>query len=280
MDFEYVGANVVGTRHLNAKKNNQDSFVHLKANSHAYIFVVSDGCGSSPYSEVGSKILSRMVASTLHNMLIAENAGAYSPGSLLDAMEVRIQRRLSMLIEWMNPETIPLDQTVVDYFLATIVGAVILKDVAFIFSCGDGVYAVNDELTEIKPFSGNMPPFLAYSMLKGFSSEMYTFTLQRVMSPQSIDRLLIATDGLTPYFDKYTLDDLYAGRRFNNPDSLRRHFAVLNRESRVIDWDNQKTDVTRGLFEDDVSAILVRKVTDAADSNSDATLEEDPAGSG
>jgi hypothetical protein len=66
----------------------------------------------------------------------------------------------------------------------------------YIYHAGDGVIAVNGEVTELGPFPDNAPPYLAYGLGKS-PEEKEKFTLNAsVLDTKDIDSLLIATDGV------------------------------------------------------------------------------------
>ena len=59
--FEAAAGTIVGTAHLHAGRNGQDGFaIHRRGD--VTVAVVTDGCGSSPHSEVGAKIGAAIVA--------------------------------------------------------------------------------------------------------------------------------------------------------------------------------------------------------------------------
>ena len=135
-------------------------------------------------------------------------------------------------------------RTIGDYFLFTIVGALILPEVTAIFSIGDGIIGINERLIEIGPFPNNQPPYSAYSLLDqsltGFSPDELRFTVHSVTPTNEVQTVLIGTDGVMDLSRAFPLNqfwenDLY----FKNPDAVRRRLALINKESIKIDWEKK-----------------------------------------
>lgn len=189
--FEIAGGTVAGRDHVACGRNNQDAFAWHQ-DERCTIAVVADGCSEGLHSEVGAKLLARIITNQVVQAFDLGIPGhRYIPGRA--ATEAMIAerpeeffvalRRASMILlkqiacvagqfayghslnsgatGWCDPDVVR------DCFLATVVGVIVTERVTIIFSCGDGAYAVNGAAHEIGPFPNNMPPYLAYGLLCG-----------------------------------------------------------------------------------------------------------------
>jgi len=80
-----------------------------------------------------------------------------------------------------------------DYFLFTIVGALITSQQTVTFSMGDGAIAINGELHQIPAYPDNAPPYLAYGLYK---PDAVNFEIRDRLPTSELNYLLIATDGI------------------------------------------------------------------------------------
>lgn len=62
--FEIAGGSVIGRDHLLYNKPNQDAY-YYEVRDNIIAGVVCDGCGSTPYSQVGSSLASKMIIKKL-----------------------------------------------------------------------------------------------------------------------------------------------------------------------------------------------------------------------
>lgn len=225
--MQIAGGSVTGRAHAIAGRNNQDAF-HFEQRDGLAVGVVCDGCGSSPRSEVGAAIGARLVAAAL----LDEAQRSTEPD--WEAARRRVLATLETLVEGMGGEKLRL---VEDYLLFTVVGALVGPEQTWIFSVGDGLYAVNGEETRLGPFPRNEPPYLAYALL-GMDDFDTRLRVDGPWQTSEIESLLIGSDGVADLVEllassaedeaglaRFWRDDRY----FANRDGVRRTLAVLGR---------------------------------------------------
>ncbi len=248
--FELAAGSVAGRDHRLEGRNNQDA-AELLLLPDMTVAVVCDGCGSGRRSEVGAALGARLVVRA-----VAESgpAGLGEP-DFWNAVRERVLRDLDSLIRRMGG---PRSAIIEEYFLFTIVGAVLAPAGAAFFSLGDGLIAVNGEKIPPGPFPNNAPPYPAYGS--------HPFAVHRTLPSGEVDHFLIGTDGI---FDLMTaadaplpgkeesvgpLERLWSDDRYyRNPDRLRRHLALANRD--VVRGDRHE----RGLLPDDTTIVVGRR---------------------
>jgi hypothetical protein len=77
-----------------------------------------------------------------------------------------------------------------DTFMTTILGCLITEEVTTIFTAGDGVLVVNEEIEVIN--QQNVPHYVAHHLYKGIT---YPFQV-RTYASKHIKRILLASDGI------------------------------------------------------------------------------------
>lgn len=202
MDTQIAAATTVGVDHLRAGRSGQDAW-HIESSPDALVAVVTDGCGSARQSEIGAKAGAAIFARAL---------AAHRPDWQAAAAEAAA--RIRTMAEAMGGA---FEETVLDSFLFTVVAAVVTEAETVILSRGDGLFAVNGQLTALGPFAGNAPPYFGYTLLDG---EAAPLEVARRLRTREVATLLIATDGAAPLLSEMELwsDD----RLFSNRDALRR----------------------------------------------------------
>lgn len=265
-DFDVAAGSVIGRDHRLDGKNNQDAF-HIVSAERLTVAVVCDGCGSSPHSEVGAKIGAAMTAESLARH--ARRLSHLGVTALLERARLDVLAHLRVLACQMNDS---LSRVVSDYFLFTVVGALLTPGSSTFFSIGDGVIVVNGEALRIGPFPGNEPPYLAYALLTESSSESLKFQMHRLMPTIEVHSLLIGTDGVAHlmeaaernvpgrtekvgHISQFWQDDHY----LRNPDMIRRRLALVNRPVTKADWASQRIHKENGLLPDDTTLVVMRR---------------------
>ncbi|OHD27996.1 MAG: hypothetical protein A2086_13995 [Spirochaetes bacterium GWD1_27_9] len=260
---------IIGYDHILMNKVNQDSYSLLR-NENVIIAVVSDGCGSSPFSEVGSKIGSKIATKTIYDFY-KEYEGVIDDSFLIN-IKNEILQKLSAVINSMGHLY---SEIIRDYFLFTICVAIINKNEVIYFSFGDGVFILNDFVTSLK-FENNAPPYITYNFFDtdklGLSEEYLKFNIVKRIPFSEFEYGLIGSDGVEDIFEAENL--LYPGTDhkiepindffkndllFKNPDALRRKLYKMSNEVLQIDWDTRKINKSAGLLRDDTTMILFRK---------------------
>ncbi len=263
LPFEIAGGSLTGQAHVAAGRNNQDAFA-WEVNEGGLVAVVCDGCGSAPHSEVGAQVGARLVAGTCARFL----ASGLDPADLLQRVRRDVVQRLREVATGMTAgapdDTAALARTVLDYFLFTVVGAVITPRWATTFALGDGLVVLNGERRQLGPFEDNEPPYLGYTLLTRSGSER-SFDVHRPVPVDEARSLLLATDGAIDLealadravhgrqepvgpLSQFWVDD----RFFANRDMVRRRLAVASRGPRGA------------LLPDDTTLVVVRRKPEEA----------------
>lgn len=274
--FEIAGGIVVGSEHAKAGRNNQDAFYWIVSDL-AIVAVVTDGCSDAPHSEVGAKIGARIVAETISKEVGDHNNNVIAllpdpPYPFWHNAYIQILRKLSNVLDDIGRE----QQTILDYFLFTVVGALITPWATSIFSIGDGFAILNSEYKKIGPFENNAPPYIGYALLgetpTGIKPGWLRFNIHSIADTRSIQSILIGTDGIEDFLNaankkmpgkeetagpisQFWEDDRY----FKNPDMIRRKLALANRTVTKIDWENRSATKEYGLLSDDTTLIVIRR---------------------
>ena len=228
-DFEIAAGSVKGREHARAGRNNQDAFA-IQREGDVVAAVICDGCGSAPHSEVGAKIISRCTVRALCEL-------GWSPKNArenLAVVQALVCDRLRTLASSMGePERVARE-----YFLATVVGALITGSTALVFSLGDGVILHNGRKIVLE-YPDNAPPYLAHPVMGG---PCVPFTIHSLGSPASLDFLVLASDGAVE-IDRLA-ESWLPGKRvrvgslrqfvdgsqfFENPSAVQRRLRLMNR---------------------------------------------------
>ena len=261
--WEIAGGSVIGKDHLRTFKNNQDAF-YWKSSEHALIAVVSDGCGSSPYSEVGAQLGARFIA----NQLLELTGGieSFDPVSVMAVLFDRCKNFLKSVASQVDSTY----KSVNELLLFSIVGCVVRKDLTVIFSIGDGYYDHAQTLLPVilEPQAGNSPSYLSYALFGqdkvGGSGLVPTGFNLEVISGENPDYLLLGSDGILNLIkaeeqvvpgknekigslSQFWQEDKY----FKNSDEIRRRLTVINRDYKSLDQ--------FGPLHDDTTLIVLRK---------------------
>ena len=276
--FEIAGGSVTGYEHVKTGKNNQDAFCWAVSDL-AIAAVVTDGCSDSSHSEVGAKIGAKVVAEEIikeardyNNSVTALLPDTYPPYPFWNNVRMRVLRKLDNIVNSIGADP----KTTLDYFLFTIVGALITPWSGMIFSVGDGITFLNGEIQKLGPFPNNAPPYLGYSLLgkspDNIRPEWLQFTVHKISDTRYIESILIGSDGLEDLINaagenipgknelvgpisQFWEDDRY----FKNPDMIRRKLSLINRTIAKIDWENRNVIREHGVLPDDTTLVVIRR---------------------
>lgn len=261
--FEVVGGSVSGRSHAVIGKANQDAYAG-RMDAMGFCGIVCDGCGSGARSEVGAALGARIISEkVLENIAEGHSLGDEKTWERIrwETLEV-----FGALVKNMGQ---PISSVVAEHFLFTVMGIAISEHDAVVFGIGDGIFALNEDITRIGPFPGNAPPYLGYGLL----GEGPSFTLYRRMALQSFESALVGTDGLVDYenaqgksipggrgervkpLSAFWHEDKY----FQNADALRRTLSLVNREVQRPVWNEKRIVKEVGLLEDDTTLVVVRR---------------------
>lgn len=262
--FEIAGGSVIGREHLRSGQNNQDAYGGICCADYA-LAVVCDGCGSRAHSEVGAKI---GVCLTIEALTSNAKKMTIDNSFFWQQVQQDLLKKLQALAGIIGGN---FSQTLQDYFLFTIVGALVTPAGAWVFSIGDGVIAVNGTVMQLPPFPQNAPPYLAYGLLDS-ASEAWQFQVHKTLPLDEVKSILIGTDGVKNIIaaaetnlpgkeekvgsiSQFWEQDCY----FKNPDRVRRQLALMNREITKFDCERQQLVRTVGLLPDDTTLMVLRK---------------------
>ncbi len=281
MNYQTIGASIIGRDHVGignvlVGKNNQDSFCVTQDDDRA-VAIVCDGCGGQPHSEVGSQLgarfLSRAIYKTLYNCGSLRKINSYPlilSYALVDLLKEIL--RLSKLLDDNKVKAID------EYFLFTIVGAIVDHDGCVVFSIGDGFYALNDNVCHsLGPFKDNEPPYAAYGLTgtksKPPDHEAWKFQILAKCSADEFKHVLIGTDGVRSLLsakdkkitgkdevvggiEQFWLNDAY----FNGPNELHNRLALIGRNFTAVKNGQLKRE--HGLLIDDTTLAVIRRQPD------------------
>ena len=267
--FEAAVGSVPGRAHAVAGRGNQDAAVVHRA-GRGLVAVVADGCGSAERSEVGAWIGAHTLAAEL---------GCASGFDLEERgfWEGAQRRTLALLRRTAAAMGGDLSEVVARFFLFTVVGVVIADDRAAVFSLGDGLWAVNGEVSQIGPFPGNAPPYLGHALLEERLEAKRRLAVHRTMRVEEVESILVATDGATEWAEVANrplpgtgeivgpLAQLWEEDRFfDHPDALRRKLSRMNRGFVRPVWEDRRLEKEAGLLEDDTTVVVLRARRPAA----------------
>lgn len=222
------GGSLQGHSHLNNKKNCQDAFQFELFNDCCF-GIVSDGCGESKHSEIGSVLTTRFLSKCLLDYYNKCANGdnnlrlGYFQAILFTKLKEYLTRTIDDL-EYSNATYLNASNSypniVNDLFLATVLGFYWDSTDFFIFYSRDGVYAINnDELINLD--NNGSPPFPAYStfpVVLTVEKEFIIHKFELLSFPaENIKRVMIGTDGFLTSVNK--LPSLH-GQQWGHPGNL------------------------------------------------------------
>ncbi len=280
--FEMAGGSVVGRDHVGPAnlllgKNNQDAYATYIGNDFACA-VVCDGCSGGISSEVGAKIAARLVVEKLTWMARTAVTTRRFPKPMdcrfWEVLKDEILYDIKILAKNIGQS---MTEVVTNYFLFTIVGVFMDMDNTVVFGIGDGVFAVNGELTRIGPFPGNEPPYLAYgglvkSSLEETSPELLQIKIHRTLPTDMVQSVLIGTDGVCDLIaaaeknipgkqkkvggiHQFWQEDSY----FKNSDAVRRKLSLTNSSVSTVNGETGTLSIEHGLLPDDTTLVAIRR---------------------
>ena len=202
---------ISGSVHKRLEYNNQD-FVMVTQNEDCIIGLIADGCGSGSNSEVGAQLSLNFISKWLQENSDENDWGVH--------LKKDIQNYSLALSKTHSSEP---RQFIKDYLLYTILGFIVRDDIITVFSFGDGVIIMGNEIKIID--QSNRPKYINNELLgdEGGSFEFYDFGLKDQILVLGSDGLLDLIDGIGKgLVDEYrTLDDFTEdNRHFTNPVHL------------------------------------------------------------
>ncbi|MGA7935357.1 MAG: protein phosphatase 2C domain-containing protein [Kovacikia sp.] len=269
--FEIAAGSVIGRAHLRAGRNNQDAYC-LKSSAFGTVAVVCDGCSSGAHSEVGAKLGARMLTEVIHAQ-IAGYPSTLHTEAFWEQIRQNVLLQLSKLVPALGDDPI---STVRDYLLFTIVGSVMTPLETVLFGIGDGILALNNEISQLPDFPNNAPPYLAYELIptavKELTGKDLKIQIHNCVPTRLVQSILLGTDGtqdaiaaanqplpgkseLVGAISQFWEDDRY----FKNPDCIRRRLAQMNHTIAKPDWETRWIRQEGGLLPDDTTMAVIRR---------------------
>lgn len=275
--FNIFSGSVPGSDHRTRFRNNEDSYIIISSWDRRG-GIVSDGCGSGEKSEIGSWAISRFVNKAIKDydrqigFKQLQNSDARTNGSVKHFttwIEHSVTKDISAFGKLFSQDD---SEFYSRYMLATFVGFLMFDNITIIFHFGDGIYYVRfkDGSTEYHKleYPDNAPPYITYNVLtRGVLPEesyQYQKMYYQTFITNDIESLLIATDGMelsTHQIDELLLDTpKLAKLEVTNTAWLQQRLQKLGATKTKVDWENQKTRRDLGMFSDDTTAILAKRV--------------------
>lgn len=199
--FSVAAGSVPGFRHWKAYRNNQDG-ISVSTSEHSIAAFVCDGCSQGLHSEVGANLMarffSRRAISLLDENRVLKRWNLADPDDRQSFHEQLRQDALSYMRRVIAGIDDNPTESIRDFFLFTVVGAVVTTEMAFVFTLGDGIYQVNGDYTDID--EDNLPTYIGYALLdadtlKDFDRRL-TFEERQALPSCGLENLKIGSDGI------------------------------------------------------------------------------------
>lgn len=258
-DFQLAAGSIIGRDHRQVPRNSQDSY-HVVRESGSVVAIVTDGCSGGRYSEVGAHLGARLTAESLRLQLKERPA----PEIDFESVARDVTAGLRVLARQLGED---MSQVVADYFLFTVVGAVLTPSRAVFFAFGDGVVVVNGEKTIID--YDNQPPYIGYHLLDnrliGIDPYQLRFVTVASLALGEVEHFLIGSDGVADLDAAAGINlpglDKTAGplSQFWEQDRYYRNPALITRQLNLIARDWPKRQPQPGLLPDDTTLIVGRR---------------------
>jgi hypothetical protein len=272
MNFDIASGTVIGRYHLHKNMNNQDALVVLKSED-KIVAVVCDGCGSGEKSEVGANLGASIIAKELFEL---EDAPFTMDDLDRRLGDVRV-RVVKMLSDICNNMSEGLYLGINEYFLFTCVIVVMNSSYTYIASIGDGIIALNGDVKNLGPFEGNAPPYIGYGAIKKYLTdevgpEYYTFQIHEVVNTESVQSILIGTDGVEDLINAE--NESLPGKKelvgpisqfwtnesyFRNEAALERRLNMINKTDTRLSKERTALTIKHGYLQDDTTMIVIRR---------------------
>jgi hypothetical protein len=248
---------VTGRDHRLMGKNNQDAYGFRWVGPIA-IAVVCDGCGSGRHSEVGAQWGARVALETIAQAVDPETL---DQPSVWEQIQRSLLDQLQSLLTSLGGN---LRQTIRDYGLFTLVGAVLTPAGGVVFSLGDGLVIVDGVVSRLGPFPNNQPPYLAYGLLEDtapFQVRSLPAATAVLVGTDGVEDLLAAAANPLPGKSEPVgpISQFWDDRYFTNPDQIRRRLTLINRDVLQPDWSTQQLSHHHGWLRDDTTFVVLRR---------------------
>jgi hypothetical protein len=243
---------VTGRAHLLFGINCQDSLNHttfIHKDEEYIVGVVCDGCGEGARSEVGAHLASKFLVQRIEQGI---KDGLSTEAIISVPLFYWLVEYLRIIVSRMDMWSMTASDKVTfikDHLLFTAIGFVVGPRKTTIFSIGDGVIQINDDLVVID--EGNMPLYPAYHLVdRQFLAPGHTELPERfeikVIDTSELQRLAVGTDAWEDELKQ--LETFWGqGKKF----SLQRAMNVLSKKKKR--------------FKDDASLIMIERLVKDSD---------------
>jgi len=210
--------------------------------------IVCDGCGSSKLAEVGAQMVSRFLANEAVRLLSEESRGMVFRDGLFEALRKNALYFIKSTADMIGGQ---FSAVIADYFLFTVVGALITEEKTWIFTLGDGCFSINENVTVID--QNNRPRYLSYALVPNQHMKedpcALDFVINEELSTSDLVSLVIATDGAIEIEEKKDLELSVLGKTqhvqglsqfetndkyINNRSMLQKRLVVLGINHRIL----------------------------------------------
>jgi len=271
--FSVATGTFPGRAHRRCHRNNQDG-IGWRREGNRLMAVVTDGCSSGPFSEVGARLAARWLVTRSPDYLQDAPAAPIdldrlTRGLLAYLVQVgaSLQGGANPGSPWeadaLHPEALTqgLEPAIVhDYLLFTFLAAVVDPERFLIFGLGDGLFSVNGRVTVLEPGPDNAPPYVGYRLLE--PALLPPLALSPVLhhhgESATLRSLILGTDGVLELVT-HAQDLLRDGRPMGGLEPFEQDVCFLRNPSLV-----QKRLVVigdvNGRLQDDSSLVLIRAV--------------------
>ena len=264
--FKISIGSVPGVYHRAINRNNQDA-AYWAESEHGLVACVLDGCGSGLYSEIGARLTSRVLCKRALELLYLQKQGFVFRHGLLEELRLSL---INFIRELAGQLGASFSQVINDYFLFTIVAALITEETTSIFTLGDGLFSLNGETTIID--ENNQPNYLGYALVKSDTTRKnpnaLDFVLREEISTREVDSLILGSDGVVDLLERKDqlikilgvesrVGDLnqflLEPRYLKNLSALQKRLVVLGVRNRLLDDDTTMVLIRRKIEESEVS---------------------------
>lgn len=276
--FETAKGSIVGRDHIGSGlllkgKNNQDAIALIERDE-LLIGVVCDGCSKGDHSEVGAKLGAKLLSSIIDRRL--GRIGDITTPEIAEKFWEQVRQDFLAQIRVTSLTMAgdgSLSDIIAEYFLFTVMAVVMTHSMTQVVCIGDGLYALNEKVVTIEPFSGNYPPYPCYDLIDSLFSdkrEMLRFQLLEFTPTKNVQAVLLGTDGCSSFensasrflpgkeerlgpLQQFWKEDKF----FTNSDSIRRRLALAN--SSAMRSSSNGSILENGLLLDDTTLIVIRR---------------------
>lgn len=173
--------------------NSQDACM-MSTSSHLIVGAVSDGCGSSPFSQFGAQLTVNLLCKLITKRF--RRGMTLDQGWFDDLLNALVKRLKIAGRNFLHGE---LQDVIESHLMATAGGIIITDDTSYVFGAGDFFYGTDGEVNEWLPDKGNYPryPIYPHAQFKVATYDTATLTTLFLGTDGTGDLLKVCQDGET-----------------------------------------------------------------------------------